>query len=164
MIMFELDPTLKRDSFFIADIGLTQLRLMNDGRFPWLLLVPKRADVTEIHQLTPLDQTMLTFETTQIAQTLEAVTGADKINVAALGNQVRQLHVHIIARFTSDAAWPGPVWCEGSPVPYADGVAEAFIRKRAAAGNPWGEGATTLEWTLPSPPPFHQFETLPRIK
>ena len=129
MMIFELDPVLKRDSLFIADIGLTQLRLMNDVRFPWLLLVPKRADVSEIHQLTPLDQTMLTFETSQIATTLQDVTGADKINVAALGNQVRQLHVHIIARFTTDPAWPGPVWCKGSPVPYAPGAASAFIER-----------------------------------
>ena len=133
MTVFELDPALRRDSFFIADIGLTQVRLMNDARFAWLLLVPKRANVTEIHQLTPLDQTMLTFESTQIAKTLEEVTGADKINVAALGNQVRQLHLHIIARFKTDAAWPGPVWCTGTPEPYAPGVAEAFIERFSQA-------------------------------
>lgn len=129
MKAFELDPILKRDSFFIADIGLTEVRLMNDARFAWLLLVPKRAGVTEMHQLTPLDQTMLTFETAQIAQTLEEVTGADKINVAALGNQVSQLHVHIIARFKTDAAWPRPVWCQGAPQPYANGAAKAFIER-----------------------------------
>ena len=124
---FELDPMLERDTVFMADIGLTQLRLMNDARFPWLVLVPKRAGIAEIHELTPLDQTMLTFETAQIAETLQQTTAADKINVAALGNQVRQLHVHVIARFVGDDAWPGPVWCAGAPTLYAPGAAEAFI-------------------------------------
>ncbi|MBO6553390.1 MAG: HIT domain-containing protein [Roseitalea sp.] len=129
MTDFELDPTLERDSLFVTDLGLTQLRLMNDSRFAWLILVPKRSGITEIHELTPLDQTMLTFETTQIAQALADVTGADKINVAALGNQVRQLHMHVIARHLGDPAWPGPVWCAGTPTPYQNGAAKAFIER-----------------------------------
>lgn len=129
MASFTLDPILERDTFAVADIGLTQVRLMNDARFVWLVLVPKRADITELHDLTPLDQTMLTFETTQIAKALKDFTGADKINVAALGNQVRQLHVHVIARNVGDAAWPGPVWCAGAPQPYRNGGARALIER-----------------------------------
>lgn len=129
MTDFELDPTLERDSFPVAEIGLTEVRLMNDSRFPWLILVPRRTGVTEVHELTPLDQTMLTFETAQIAEALKDFTGADKINVAALGNQVSQLHVHVIARFKIDPAWPGPVWCTGDAEPYKNGSAKAFIER-----------------------------------
>ena len=129
MIAFNLDPRLIRETLFVADIGLTQVRLMNDRRFAWLVLVPKRPGAVEIHDLSPLDQTMLTFETGQIAGALQQMTGADKMNVAALGNQVRQLHVHVIARFEDDAAWPGPVWCTGSAEPYGDGEAETFITR-----------------------------------
>jgi len=129
MTDFELDPTLERDSFPVAEIGLTEVRLMNDSRFPWLILVPRRTGVTEVHELTPLDQTMLTFETAQIAEALKDFTGADKINVAALGNQVSQLHVHVIARFKTDPAWPGPVWCAGDAAPYRNGGAKAFIER-----------------------------------
>lgn len=129
MTQFTLDPALAADTFFVADIGLTEVRLMNDSRFPWLILVPKRPDVQEVFHLSPLDQTMLTFETNQIAETLQSVTGAHKMNVAALGNQVRQLHVHVIARFESDAAWPGPVWCAGAGTPYADADAQAVVEK-----------------------------------
>ncbi|MEQ8401127.1 MAG: HIT family protein [Roseitalea porphyridii] len=129
MTDFELDPTLERDSFPVAEIGLTEVRLLNDSRFPWLILVPRRTGVTEVHELTPLDQTMLTFETAQIAEALKDFTGADKINVAALGNQVPQLHVHVIARFKTDPAWPGPVWCAGDAEPYKNGSAKAFIER-----------------------------------
>jgi len=129
MVAFDLDPRLKRETFAVADIGLTRVRLMDDRRFPWLVLVPKRPGAVEVHDLSPLDQTMLTFETGQIASTLQSMTGADKINVAALGNQVRQLHVHVIARFETDAAWPGPVWCTGSAEPYGDREAEDFIAR-----------------------------------
>ncbi len=129
MTVFRLDPTLKADTLPVASIGLCAVRLMNDRRFPWLILVPQRAGVTEIHDLTPLDQTMLTFEIATVSEHLKQVTNCHKINVAALGNQVSQLHVHVIARETADAAWPKPVWGAGTPVCYRDGEAEAFIAK-----------------------------------
>ena len=129
MSAFVLDPALERDSFFIADVGLTQMRLMNDRRFPWLILVPKRGGIAEMHELTPLDQTMLTFEVAQVSTALQTFTQADKMNVAALGNQVRQLHVHVIARFTGDAAWPGPVWCAGAGQGYETGEAQSFKKR-----------------------------------
>lgn len=112
---FTLDERLKRDSVAVANLGLCQLRLMKDKRWPWLLAVPQRADVTEIFELAPLDQTMLTFELNEVARVLADVTGADKINVAAIGNIVRQLHIHIVARFEDDANWPGPIWGYGTP-------------------------------------------------
>ncbi|WP_370319878.1 HIT domain-containing protein [Oricola sp.] len=127
MEVFEIDPKLKSDTFPVADIGLCRLLLMNDSRFPWLILVPQRSGVAEVHDLSPLDQTMLTFETVTVSENLKRLTGCHKINVAALGNQVRQLHMHVIARFTEDAAWPNPVWGSGPAAPYEKDAAETFI-------------------------------------
>ena len=115
---FELDSRLEADSEQIMWLGLCELRLMNDRRWPWVLLIPQRSGVEEIHDLTPLDQAMLTFETNMVAQGLKKVTDCTKINSAALGNIVRQLHVHIIARTEGDAGWPGPVWGYGMREPY----------------------------------------------
>mgnify|MGYP001381316214 CR=1 FL=1 len=120
IVTFELDERLRRDSVAITTIGLCQLRLMDDRRWPWLILVPQRPDVEEVFDLAPLDQAMLTFETNLVAETLKAVTAATKINVAAIGNIVRQLHVHVIARYEDDANWPGPVWGFGQRQPYQD--------------------------------------------
>ena len=127
MTGFTLDEKLENDTFAVADIGLCRMRLMNDKRFPWLILVPMRSDVREMHELSPLDQTMLTFEITQTSKLLQEVTGADKMNVAALGNQVPQLHVHVIARFENDAAWPSPIWGSGEALTYGADEAQTLI-------------------------------------
>jgi len=127
MERFEVHEKLREDTVDIGILGLNRLLLMNDRRFPWLILVPQRHNVSELHELSPLDQTMMTFEMTQVADTLKRVTACHKVNVAALGNQVPQLHVHVIARMTDDAAWPGPVWGVGEPVRYANGDARHFI-------------------------------------
>ena len=127
MNRFRLDPRLDRDTMPIANTGLLAVRLMNDSRFPWLIAVPQRAGIREIHELTPLDQTMLTFEVAHLAEVLQAMTGAEKMNVAALGNMVPQLHIHIIARHAGDAAWPNPVWGSGPAAPYSEADAKAFI-------------------------------------
>ncbi len=95
---FALDPRLENDSISVMVTGLCDLRLSRDARWPWLILVPRRADITEIFELTPLDQVLLAFETELVAKALKQITGATKINVGALGNIVRQLHVHVIAR------------------------------------------------------------------
>lgn len=124
---FVLDPRLENDSIRVKAIGLCEVRLSKDCRWPWLILVPRRADMTELFELTPLDQVLLTFEIERVAQALKKVTGATKINVGALGNIVRQLHVHVIARFEGDANWPGPVWGFGKAEPYEDGKRDAFI-------------------------------------
>ena len=120
MTRFTLDPRLEADSRLLIVLGLCQLRLMKDARWPWLLLVPQRAGVAELFELTPLDQTMLTFEVALVAKALKQATGCTKINVGALGNQVRQLHFHVVARSEGDPAWPGPVWGVGDGVPYEE--------------------------------------------
>jgi diadenosine tetraphosphate (Ap4A) HIT family hydrolase len=110
MSNFALHARLEGDSIFIRDLGLSQLRLNNVKSVPWLILVPRRADVREIYQLDAADRAVLIEEIAQASRALEELYAPDKINVAALGNQVPQLHVHVIARFTADAAWPDPVW------------------------------------------------------
>ena len=125
---FRLDERLERDSELVTVLGLCQLRLMKDSRWPWLLLVPQRSAVTEIFQLTPLDQTLLTFESNTVAAALKEVTGARKINVGSLGNVVGQLHVHIVARFEGDPNWPGPIWGFGSAEPYQDDAKQKFLK------------------------------------
>ncbi|QRM53836.1 HIT family protein [Sinorhizobium sp. BG8] len=114
MTEYHLDERLARDSDLVTKIGLCELRLMKDGRWPWLVLIPQRGGISEVFELTPLDQTMLTFETALVGEALKRATGATKINVAAIGNIVRQLHVHVIARNEGDPNWPGPVWGFGS--------------------------------------------------
>ena len=131
MDTFQLDERLARDSVLITKLGLCQLRLQNDSRWPWLVLVPQRAKMSELFDLTPLDQAVLTFETNQVASALKELTGATKINVGALGNIVRQLHIHIIARSEGDDCWPGPIWGQGTPVPYKDEDRSNFMKKLA---------------------------------
>ncbi|UXO83069.1 HIT domain-containing protein [Brucella intermedia] len=133
MEQFELDKRLNADTFFVAKLGLCELRLMNDRRWPWLILVPRRPDLTEIHDMTPLDQTMLTFETGIVAQALKTVTACHKINTGALGNIVRQLHLHVIARSEGDAGWPGPVWGFGPRETYDEKDAHRLIADILAA-------------------------------
>jgi len=107
---FELDARLEAVSHPVLWLGLCELRLVNERRWPWLLLVPQRMGIEEMHDLTPLDQAMLTFETNMVAQTLKRETGCDKINTATLGNRVPQLHVHVVARSRGDPGWPATVW------------------------------------------------------
>jgi diadenosine tetraphosphate (Ap4A) HIT family hydrolase len=115
---FELDRRLERDSEPLIWLGLCELRVMNDQRWPWLVLIPQRPGITEFHDLTPLDQTMLTFEMALVSKGLKQATGCLKVNVAALGNVVSQLHVHVVARNEGDPGWPGPIWGFGSAEPY----------------------------------------------
>lgn len=126
---FELDAQLQRDSVPVLHLGLCELRLMNDRRWPWLILVPKRPNVCECHELQPLDQALLTFETNLVAAALKSITGCAKINSGALGNRVRQLHVHVIARHEGDPNWPGPVWGFGAPVRYQPERMEDLIQR-----------------------------------
>ena len=128
MERFNLDERLARDSVLVTRIGLCQLRLIDDARWPWLVLVPQRPDISELFELAPLDQAMLTFETNLIAEMFKTLTGAAKINVAAIGNIVRQLHVHVIARYENDANWPGPVWGFGERRPYAAAERETLVK------------------------------------
>jgi diadenosine tetraphosphate (Ap4A) HIT family hydrolase len=131
---FALDPRLAADTLPLPALGLSDLRLMNDRRFPWLLLVPRRAAMAEIIDLEPGDRTTLFDEVVTVSSALRAATGCDKLNVGALGNIVRQLHIHVVARFAGDAAWPGPVWGSGTAVRYAPGEADRLIATLARAG------------------------------
>ncbi len=120
---FRLDPTLERDTLQVTDLALCRVRLMNDERFPWLILVPRRTECRELIDLADEDRRMLTEEIDRCTRVLRDHAAADKMNVAALGNQVAQLHVHVIARFENDSAWPGPVWGVGTPRPYPNDAA-----------------------------------------
>lgn len=110
MTFFNLNPRLEGDSYPVADLNLCTVRLMKDANYPWLLLIPRKPDLVEIIDLEEEDQLQLMREIAQASQALRQVTDCEKLNVAALGNQVSQLHVHVIARFREDQAWPGPVW------------------------------------------------------
>ncbi|MGA0151366.1 MAG: HIT domain-containing protein [Luminiphilus sp.] len=126
--MFELDPQLEADTFPVGITSLNRILLMNDSRFPWLILVPERPDIREPFELTDEDQRTLMQESMIVGKSLKALFNAHKLNIAALGNQVSQLHIHHIARFRTDAAWPRPVWGVGAAEPYE---AEA-LRERVA--------------------------------
>lgn len=120
---FTLHPQLEADSFLMRDLPLCQLRLNNQKNAPWFVLVPRRPDIKEIFELSYADQTQLMREITQTSKAIYELYAPDKINVGALGNIVPQLHIHIIARFKSDDAWPDPIWGKLSPAPYtADAI------------------------------------------
>jgi len=124
--MFELDPRLQADTWVLGDFPLCRLLLSKDANYPWLILVPRRSGITEAFELETADQAQLARETALVAQHLKAVVNADKINVAALGNVVAQLHVHVIARYTHDVAWPAPVWGRVAAASYEHERLEQF--------------------------------------
>lgn len=122
---FTLDARLATDTLVVTDLPLSCVLLMNDARFPWLMLVPRRAGLIEITDLPATDQVTLLHEVNIAAAAVRGIAGeCDKINIGALGNIVRQLHVHVVARRCGDAAWPAPVWGHGSRQPYSAAVAE----------------------------------------
>jgi diadenosine tetraphosphate (Ap4A) HIT family hydrolase len=121
--MFELDPQLEADTFLIGKTPLSRILLMNDCRYPWLILVPERPDITEPFDLNEEDQRTLWQESMTLGKLMKTVFEAQKLNIAALGNQVAQLHVHHIARFRTDVAWPRPVWGVGAAEPYTPDAA-----------------------------------------
>jgi diadenosine tetraphosphate (Ap4A) HIT family hydrolase len=126
---FTPDPRLAADSHFLADGPLSQLRLMDDTRFAWLVLLPRRIGATEWVDLDGGAQRLLLAEVNRAAALLRATGPCDKLNVGALGNIVRQLHVHVVARREDDAAWPGPVWGSGPMVRFAPEVLEARLQQ-----------------------------------
>lgn len=115
---FILHERLAADSVLARELALCQLRLQNVKAVPWLILVPRRAEVREVHHLDKADRGLLMEEIALASRVLEELYQPDKINVGALGNIVPQLHVHVIARFTGDAAWPAPVWGRVEAEPY----------------------------------------------
>jgi len=113
-----LHPQLKQDCFIVGQFPLSALLLLNDRMYPWFILVPQRENVSEIHQLAESDQQQLMRESSLLAACIEQEFKADKINIAALGNMVPQLHIHHIVRYKTDPAWPAPVWGNRPAVPY----------------------------------------------
>jgi diadenosine tetraphosphate (Ap4A) HIT family hydrolase len=128
MSVFKLDPRLEADTRPVLHTRLNDIRLMNDIRWPWIILVPRIAQAAEWHDLAQAEQATLWQETLKAGRILKAITACDKINTAAIGNIVRQLHVHVIARYEGDANWPGPVWGFAGKLPYEDGDFSAQFR------------------------------------
>ncbi len=124
---FALDPRLAADTFTIGDLALSRLLLMNDVRFPWLILVPRRPSLVELTDLDAAERGLLTQELAQAAEVLQEWPGVEKINLGLLGNIVRQLHAHVVGRREGDEAWPGPVWGSGSARAYETTDAEARL-------------------------------------
>jgi len=127
MSEFTLDPRLAADSVFIADGPLSQVRLMDDARFPWLVLVPRVASVSEWIELDGGQQRLLLAEVNQVGQLIRAQAGVEKLNIGALGNIVRQLHVHLVGRRAGDPAWPGPVWGSGTAQRFAQDERQRLV-------------------------------------
>ncbi len=117
---FQLHERLNADTIGLGSSPLCEIRLMNDSTWPWVLLVPAVVGVREIYQLSADEQHQLLRESSALSQAMMEVFGGDKMNVAALGNMVPQLHLHHIVRFEGDPAWPGPVWGKQAPVPYTE--------------------------------------------
>lgn len=118
--MFTLHERLQADTVSVTRLKLCRVLWMNDASFPWLILVPERPEIREVHQLSAADRSLLIEEIAFASRVLETLFHPDKINVGALGNLVPQLHLHIIARFRNDRAWPGPVWGTGLAQPYPE--------------------------------------------
>jgi len=118
--MFTLHNKLQHDTIEIASLTLSRVLLMNDSSFPWLILVPAREGMREIHDLGIGDRSVLIEEVAAASEIIQDLFSPDKINIGALGNLVSQLHIHIIGRFRTDRAWPGPVWGAGAARPYAE--------------------------------------------
>ncbi|MCW2098000.1 UNVERIFIED_ORG: diadenosine tetraphosphate (Ap4A) HIT family hydrolase [Pseudomonas psychrophila] len=130
--MFILDTRLQKDTWLIGDFPLCRLLLSNDSNYPWFILVPRREGISELFQLDDVDQQLMWAETTALAGVLKELFTADKMNVATLGNVVSQLHMHVIARYASDAAWPGPVWGKHPAKPYSEADVQVIRDKLKA--------------------------------
>ena len=132
MSAFVLHPRLAADTTLVVDWPLSRVLLMDDARYPWIVLVPRRADVTELFELAADDRAALTEEVAHAARVLRTASGAQKINIGALGNLVPQLHIHVVVRNEGDAAWPGPVWGHGAAVRYDPARRDAFAEELRA--------------------------------
>jgi diadenosine tetraphosphate (Ap4A) HIT family hydrolase len=128
---FALDPRLAADTVPIGDLALCAVLLMDDVRFPWFILVPRRPGLRELTDLSHQDGTALMQEIRVAAGVMMELVRPDKLNIGALGNVVAQLHVHVVGRFRSDPAWPGPVWGHGVRTPYPGHAAAARVERAA---------------------------------
>ncbi|GAB2191019.1 HIT domain-containing protein [Sessilibacter sp. MAH2] len=131
--MFKLDPILESDTVLIGHFSLSLVLLNKDANYPWCILVPQKSNVREIYQLDEKDRAQLVNESCTLSEAMVALFAPDKMNVAALGNMVPQLHLHHIARYKKDAAWPSPIWGAVSAKPYEeDKLAEVVSKLRSA--------------------------------
>jgi len=130
---FQLHSRLAADCIPVGRLPLSQLLLLNDSRYPWFLLVPRRAGLVEVFDLSEADQQQLCRESAHLSRCMKQGFHADKMNIGVLGNLVPQLHVHCIARFSSDPAWPGPVWGHSEPEQYD----KPRISERLAMASDW---------------------------
>lgn len=135
---FELHPRLAADTLPVGTLPLCHVLLMNDAAYPWCILVPARGNIREIHALDVPDRQQLMHEIAAVSAAMETALHPDKMNVAALGNQVPQLHVHVIARFGTDPAWPNPVWGHQPARPYTDSEKKQQLATLQAAFEPIG--------------------------
>jgi diadenosine tetraphosphate (Ap4A) HIT family hydrolase len=124
---WSLHPQLARDTIVMGDLALSRLLVVNDANWPWLLLVPRRQGASEIIDLDEVERAQLMTEIARVARGLKEVTACDKLNVAALGNVVPQLHVHVIARRSGDAGWPKPIWGAAPPLPHDPRELDRFV-------------------------------------
>jgi diadenosine tetraphosphate (Ap4A) HIT family hydrolase len=124
---FAIDARLEAETRPVGELGLSRLLLMDDARYPWLILVPRIAGARELLDLDEADRAMLLGEISLVSRALEALFKPDKLNIAALGNVVPQLHLHLLVRYQTDAAWPQPVWGRGEREPYTDDARERRI-------------------------------------
>ena len=129
---FILHSKLAADTFEVLSLEVSQLLLMNDARYPWLILVPQVSGMRDLHNLSTKQYQAVTQEIVQVSEVLESLAQAHKMNVGALGNMVPQLHIHIIARQTNDAVWPAPVWGVGEAQPYSQDAAKTLIQQIAS--------------------------------
>ena len=120
--MFDLDERLRTDTVLVGELALNSVLLARDATYPWVILVPRRSAITEIHQLKPADRVLLMQESCVLAEVMMALYQPDKLNIAALGNQVPQLHMHHVARFKTDPTWPRPVWGATAATEYQLGI------------------------------------------
>jgi len=133
---FELNPQLAADTRPVVSLPLCEVLLMNDSRFPWCILVPRVPELRDFHDVPAAQKATFMAEIERVSLALKRLTGAYKMNVAALGNMVEQLHVHVIARQREDAAWPGPVWGVGKAEAYDDAAADGLIARLREALQP----------------------------
>lgn len=126
---FILNTTLEKDCIQLGKLQLCRVLLMNDSQFPWLILVPEKPDLTEIYQLSEQDQQVLIQESSFVTEQLAGIYLADKMNIAALGNMVPQLHIHHVVRYKSDKSWPAPVWGQFDALPYTEDKLMDTVKK-----------------------------------
>lgn len=129
---FTLDERLAADTLQVAELPLSRVLLMNDARYPWVILVPRLASISEVFELSAHDQQQLWREATMLGEAMKEALSGDKVNIASLGNVVSQLHVHVVLRRHNDATWPAPVWGNGSAEPY-DLDSQAQLRDQLQA-------------------------------